>query len=245
MQNVFVDEQSSRARRGVLGVVVVQFPALDLNRARFDLRDRMVWRGVGPRYNSRHPALPHRLPATIQDRAHAKRPTPLATSINRRSFLAATAATGLAVAARAADAERKLRVAVIGHTGRGDYGHGINMMWLSVPETEVVAVADADSTGLAAALKKLHVSQGFADYRQMLAQTKPDIVAIGMRHIDQHRDAALAVAEAGVRGIYMEKPLCRTPAEADEIVSACERSNVKLALAYAIVIIRCCRSLHS
>jgi predicted dehydrogenase len=162
---------------------------------------------------------------------NASRPSP--TSINRRSFLAAAAATGLAVAARAAETERKLRVAVIGHTGRGDYGHGIDTMWLSVPETEIVAVADADSTGLAAALKKLHVPQGFADYRQMLAQTKPDIVAIGMRHIDQHRDVVLAVAEAGggVRGIYMEKPLCRTPAEADEIVSACQRSNVKLALA--------------
>ena len=154
--------------------------------------------------------------------------TPL---INRRSFLIATAATGLAAGVRAAEADRTLRVAVIGHTGRGDYGHGIDTMWLSVPQTEIVAVADPDPTGLAAALKKLQVSPGFADYRQMLAQTKPDIVAIGMRHVDQHRDVALAAVEAGARGIYMEKPFCRTPAEADEIVSACQRSNVKLALA--------------
>ncbi len=158
-------------------------------------------------------------------------PRPLLPPLNRRSFLIAAAATGLAVGARAAEADRKLRVAVIGHTGRGDYGHGIDTMWLSVPETEIVAVTDPDSTGLAKELQKLHVSQGFADYRQMLAETKPDIVAIGMRHVDQHRDVALAAVEAGVRGIYMEKPFCRTPAEADEIVSACERSNVKLALA--------------
>src|SRR5580658_1692508 len=121
--------------------------------------------------------------------------------MDRRHFLIATAAASLTVAARAAEAERKLRVAVVGHTGRGDYGHGIDTMWLSVPETEIVAVAVADSTGLAAALKKLHVTQGFADYRQMLASTKPDIVAIGMRHIVQHRDVALAAVEAGVRGI--------------------------------------------
>ena len=66
----------------------------------------------------------------------------------------------------------------------------------------------------------------------MLAEVKPDIVAIGMRHADQHREVALAAAASGARGIYMEKPFCRTPAEADEIVAACEQKNVKLALAH-------------
>jgi len=38
----------------------------------------------------------------------------------------------------------KVRVAVIGSTGRGDYGHGIDTVWKEVPETEVVAVADEE-----------------------------------------------------------------------------------------------------
>jgi predicted dehydrogenase len=42
----------------------------------------------------------------------------------------------------------------------------------------------------------------------------------------------VAAAEAGARGIYCEKPFCRTPAEADEIVAACEQSGTKLALAH-------------
>jgi predicted dehydrogenase len=125
-----------------------------------------------------------------------------------------------------------LRVAVVGHTGRGNYGHGLDTMWLRLPETEVVAVADADEKGLAAALKKLKVTRGFGDYRAMLAETKPDIVAIAPRWIDQHRDMVLAAVESGAKGIYSEKPFCRTPAEADEIVAACERRKVKLALAH-------------
>ena len=149
----------------------------------------------------------------------------------RRQFLETVAASSLAFAARGADAPR-LRVAVIGHTGRGDYGHGLDTMWLKLPETEIVAVADADSKGLAAAQQKLKVTRGFADYRQMLAEVKPDIVAIGMRHVDQHRDVAVAAASAGAKGVYMEKPFCRTPAEADEIVAACEQHNVKLAVAH-------------
>lgn len=152
--------------------------------------------------------------------------------MNRRQFLSTTAAAGVALATRAAAANDKFRVAVIGHTGRGNYGHGLDTMWLHLPETEIAAVADADAKGLEAGLKKLKVSKGFADYRQMLAGTKPDIVAIGPRHVDQHRDMALAAIESGARGIYLEKPFCRTPAEADEIVAACERRKVRLAVAH-------------
>ena len=151
---------------------------------------------------------------------------------SRRRFLGRVAAAGLAIGVRGADAAPRLRVAVIGHTGRGDYGHGLDTMWQHLPETELVAVADPDAKGLASAQRRLDLKRGFADYRQMLAEAKPDIVAIGMRHVDQHRDVILAVAASGARGIYIEKPFCRTPAEADEIVAACEKGNVKLALAH-------------
>lgn len=152
--------------------------------------------------------------------------------MNRRHFLSTTIAATVAVAAHAEQTAPRMKVAVIGHTGRGDYGHGIDTMWLLLPETEIVAVADADAKGLAAAQKRLKGTRGFADYRQMLSETKPDIVAIGPRHIDQHRDMVLAAIEAGARGIYIEKPFCRTPAEADELVAACERQNTKLAIAH-------------
>lgn len=152
--------------------------------------------------------------------------------MNRRQFISTTISTGFTLAAGAAEGERKLRVAIIGHTGRGNYGHGLDTMWLRLPETEIVAVADADEKGLAVELKRLKVAKGFADYRAMLAETKPDIVAIAPRFIDEHRDMALAAVEAGAKGIYSEKPFCRTPAEADEIVAACERRKVKFALAH-------------
>ncbi len=150
--------------------------------------------------------------------------------MNRRHFLALGIASGISLAARGE--EKKFRVGVIGHTGRGNYGHGVDVMWLQVPESTLAAVADADAAGLAAAQKKLGGIAGFADYRRMLAETKPDIVAVGPRFVDEHRDMILAAAEAGARGIYVEKPFCRTPAEADEIIAACEKRNVKLAIAH-------------
>jgi predicted dehydrogenase len=151
--------------------------------------------------------------------------------VSRRQFLAATSVV-LAWTAGAAEVEARLRVGVIGHTGRGNYGHFLDTMWLRLPETKIVAVADADPAGLAAAQKKLKVSSGFADYRKMLAETRPDIVAVCPRSIDQHSDMALAAIEGGVRGLYVEKPFCRTPAEADQIIAACERRGVTCAVAH-------------
>ena len=151
-------------------------------------------------------------------------------TMNRRHFLALSLATGISVAANAQ--EKKLRVAIIGHTGRGNYGHGLDTMWTLMPETEIATVADADATGLAAARKKLGGIAGFADYRKMLAETKPDLVAVAPRYADEHRDMILAAIESGARGIYVEKPFCRSLAEADEIVAACAKRNVKLAIAH-------------
>jgi len=125
----------------------------------------------------------------------------------------------------------KYRIGVIGHTGRGNYGHGIDRGWLEISGCQIVAVADSDDRGRAAKLKQLQVSEGYADYRAMLEKAKPDIVSICPRHVDQHRDMAVAAAERGVH-IYMEKPFCRTPQEADQIVAACQKHDVKLALAH-------------
>jgi predicted dehydrogenase len=125
----------------------------------------------------------------------------------------------------------RYRVGVIGRTGRGDYGHGIDTVWAEVPETEVVAVADDDKQGLAAKCQALSVERGYADWREMLDKEKPDIVAICPRWIDQHRDMVVEAANRGMH-IYMEKPFVRTLAEADECVAACERTHARLAIAH-------------
>lgn len=150
------------------------------------------------------------------------------------SALAASSALGQTLASQtvAAEATKRTRVAVIGHTGRGNYGHGLDTVWLKVPETEIVAVADADATGLAAAQKRLGTSAGFGDYRAMLESIQPEVVAVCPRFVDEHADMILAAVAAGAKGIYVEKPLCRTPEEADKIIAACDKAGTKLAVAH-------------
>ena len=132
----------------------------------------------------------------------------------------------------AQSAERPLTVGVIGHTGHGNYGHGEDAVWLKIPQTKIVAVADADPKGLADAAKRLGDVKAYADYKVMLAEAKPDIAAICARHIHEHRDMIVAAVGAGVKGIYIEKPFVRTSAEADEIVKLCAEKGVRLAIAH-------------
>jgi predicted dehydrogenase len=132
----------------------------------------------------------------------------------------------------AQSAERPLTVGVIGHTGHGNYGHGEDAVWLKIPQTKIVAVADADPKGLADAAKRLGDVKAYADYKVMLAEAKPDIAAICPRHIHEHYDMILAAIAAGVKGIYVEKPFVRTLAEADEVVKLCAEKGVRLAIAH-------------
>lgn len=159
-------------------------------------------------------------------------------SMNRRQFFAASpwaaALPALAQTAPPQPAVARRRVCLIGHTGRGNFGHDLDKVWLKIPETEIAGVADADPAGLAKELTKLGLGtdRGFADYRAMLQALRPELVAVCPRHADQHRDMILAAIGAGARGIYVEKPLCRTPAEADEIRAACRTSGTKIAVAH-------------
>lgn len=125
----------------------------------------------------------------------------------------------------------KYRVGIIGRTGKGDYGHGLDTVWKELPEVEVVGLADEQEAGRAKAVERTGASAGFADYREMLDKTRPQIVAIGPRWIDQHFELIMACVERGCH-IYMEKPFCRTLSEADQIIAAVERKHVKLAIAH-------------
>ncbi len=123
------------------------------------------------------------------------------------------------------------RVGIIGRTGKGNYGHGLDVVWKDNPQIEVVAVADDNKSGLVAAAKRTGAKKSYTDYRQMLDKEELDIVSISQRWLDKHHEMVLACAEAGCH-MYMEKPFCRDLVEADAMVEACEMRHLKLAIAH-------------
>jgi predicted dehydrogenase len=155
--------------------------------------------------------------------------------MRRRDFIAATtfglatlAAGGRGGAAAKAD---KYRVAIIGRTKQGDYGHGLDTVWNDVPQAQVVAVADPDAKGLTAAAQRVKAPRTYADYREMLDKERPQIVSVAARWLDCHRDMVLACAEHRCH-VFLEKPMCQDLEQADEMIAAMEKRNLKLAIAH-------------
>jgi predicted dehydrogenase len=94
---------------------------------------------------------------------------------------------------------------------------------------EIVAVATrSEERGRAFAAE--HGGTWFADYEKMLAQAKPEVVAICGPH-DLHLPMTVAAAQAGAH-VLCEKPMARNTAECDAMIAACERAGVKLGVAF-------------
>lgn len=147
----------------------------------------------------------------------------------RRRFLLQAFAAGAVSRA----ASRRWRVCIIGHTGHGDYGHGIDTVWKSIEAAEVLAVADAAPGGAAKAAARAGAARTYADYREMLRREKPDVVSIAPRWLDQRVAMVEAAAGAGAH-IFMEKPLARNLADADRLVAAVRKHRIKVQLAHVM-----------
>lgn len=103
------------------------------------------------------------------------------------------------------------------------YSHAAG--YTACDRTDLVAVSDVDGEKSEAIRARYGARAGYTDYRAMIDHEKPDIVSIATRPAT-HAEMTIYAAEHGVKGIYCEKPLCCSPAEADAMVEACEKHGV-------------------
>jgi predicted dehydrogenase len=156
-------------------------------------------------------------------------------AITRRTFakqLSVAAAFAPALL-NAADERTGLTAAVIGHTGRGDYGHGLDAIFQNRPGVKLVALSDADESGRKRTAEKIHAPRQYADYRELLDKEQPNLVSVAMRHADLHYPIALAALKSDAH-VYCEKPFTTTPAEADELLREAEARKLKIAVAHTM-----------
>ena len=93
---------------------------------------------------------------------------------------------------------------------------------------EVVAVCDVDEERLHAVGDAFEVSNRYTDYHAMFAAEKPDMVSIATQG-PQHCAATVAAAAHGAH-VLCEKPMALDLAEADQMVAACRKAGVRLAI---------------
>ncbi len=162
----------------------------------------------------------------------------------RREFMAVTGGVGLLAVQPAVAQEPALRAAVIGHTGRGDFGHGMERVFRGRPGIEVVAVADPDEAGRGRVARIQGIARGYADWRELLERERPRLVSIGMRHADQHAEVALGCLRAGAH-VYLEKPFVRSPDEGDAVLAEASRRGLKVAVAHTMRVMPVVKRLKS
>jgi len=151
--------------------------------------------------------------------------------INRRGFLASTAAIPFVTQCAAQPQNIKYRACIIGDTHDGGYGHSLHLAFANRPDVQVVALADPDEAGRAQHAAEAKAERSYADYREMLEKEQPDLVSVAPRTTVRHREYVLACAEQGCHG-FLEKPIATDLAEADEMVAAIEAKNLKWAMAH-------------
>ena len=159
--------------------------------------------------------------------------------MNRREFIRTSSLVAAALSSQQLASGQNLtrtersRAAIIGHTGRGDYGHGLDLVFNDFDQILVVAVADPEEKGREQARQRSKALRQYAGYREMLQSEMPQLVCVAPRWSDQHLAMAKAAMAMGAH-VYTEKPFTQTLAEADELLAISKRLGPKIAVAHQV-----------
>ena len=107
------------------------------------------------------------------------------------------------------------------------YSHAAG--YTACERTTIAAAADVVEKNLERVCSKWNIPKRYTDYREMIEKEAPDIISVATRP-GNHAEITAFAAEHGVKGIYCDKPLCASMAEADAMVEVCERNQVKFNL---------------
>jgi predicted dehydrogenase len=123
----------------------------------------------------------------------------------------------------------KLRVGVIGCGGMcRNHVQG----YLNCGRYEVAALADLNADAMNAFDETFGLStQHYTDAREMLSREGVDVVSVGVWH-GGHATWTIAAAAHKPKAILCEKPMADTLQHAQQMLIACRRNNVKLAIGH-------------
>lgn len=123
----------------------------------------------------------------------------------------------------------KLTVGVI---GCGGMARGHVRGYLNCGRYEIVALADLHEEAMVSYDEEFGFSTAhYRDAREMLDRERPDVVSIGVWH-GGHAPWTIAAAARQPRAILCEKPMADSIQAAEQMLIACKRNDVKLAIGH-------------
>jgi UDP-N-acetyl-2-amino-2-deoxyglucuronate dehydrogenase len=107
--------------------------------------------------------------------------------------------------------------------------------WLDIPgrPVEIAAIADThpDARREFGDFFGVPEQRRYSDYRTMLDEERPDFVDVCSWH-GQHAEMVIAAAARRPKAIVCQKPMALSLGDAEKMLVACGRNNVKLVIAY-------------
>jgi len=98
-----------------------------------------------------------------------------------------------------------------------------------VDEVETVAVCDLIEEKCKTFCERWDVPRYYLDYKEMIEKEKPDILSVATA-AGLHAEMCIFAMEHGVKGIYCEKAMCCSLAEADAVVATVRKHGTKFML---------------
>ena len=121
--------------------------------------------------------------------------------------------------------ETKHRVAII---GCGRLGQHYAEAYSAFPDTEIVAIAEHNDERRAAVGERFGIKALYKDVDELLRHVVPDIAAV-VTPSKYYKEAVIACAHAGVKGVSTDKPIAAVLSDADEMVDICKERGVVFA----------------
>lgn len=118
--------------------------------------------------------------------------------------------------------QKKHSVAII---GCGRMGQEYAWAYTAYPDTEIVAIAEYHPERRKAVGERFGVKALYPDAPALLRDVVPDIAAV-VTPVKYTKEAVIACAEAGVKGVSADKPLAGVLSDADEMVETCAARGV-------------------
>lgn len=120
----------------------------------------------------------------------------------------------------------KIKCAVI---GVGYLGNFHAEKYSSLPNAELIAVCDSDPER-SRKIATTYGTRAYTDYRQLIAETKPDAVSVVVP-TSLHHEVTKACLGNNVH-VLLEKPITTTIAEADEIIALAHKNKLTLQIGH-------------
>jgi len=122
-----------------------------------------------------------------------------------------------------------IKAVMIGHSGAGGFGRGLDRAFQSISGARLIALTDVNEEKAEESQIKSGAKRVYEGYQHMISEESPDLVVVASSWTDQRLPMAQAALNSGAH-LLSEAPFTRTLKEADELLAFAGEKGLKVAV---------------